>query len=87
MLNDLRAKNTRLQDAQVAMSAASQTSNYYQFDAAWDNVKSICHPKTEGSLTATLAEAWGKLAAHVGDLKKPKPYKTKWDKACKFEEL
>ena len=38
-------------------------------------------------MTHAITEARIRIAAQAGDQKKPKPYRSKWEKACKFEVI
>ena len=87
VLNELQAFLKRLEKAQTEMSTAQSGCDFYSFDASWDNVKSICHPKLDTNVTHAITEARRFLAAQAGDQKKPKPYRSKWEKACKFEDI
>ena len=82
LVQDLQAKQDRLQAAHAAMSSSSAGQDTFAFDAAWDDVKTLCNPKTPDCLAAALLEAYNRLG---GGKVKPKPYVSKWDKQVKFD--
>ena len=67
------------------MSSSSAGQDIFAFDAAWDDVKTVCNPKAPDCLAAALLEAYNRLTVHAGGKAKPKPYVSKWDKQVKFD--